>query len=150
MDILLSWDTQRFRGDWTVTPGDAAIDPGGLQTAVLISLFTDAAATDDYEPPAGAAWERRGWWGDTYEPLPAGSNLWQLNRAKKTAATLLTAQDYCSAALQWMINAGVVRAVQVACSWLDQGTMSIGVKITNLAGNQQTLTYAWAWQSAGG
>lgn len=146
VDIAIKWDPARYRGDWDVTSGDLVTGPG-LETAVLLSLFTDRVADPSFIPPPGEPFDRRGWWGDTYEPSPIGSRLWQLNRAVKTDGTTLLAEarDYCLEALQWLKDAGVVASIDVTTWWL--AAQSIGIKIT-IAQPQsppQTFDYAWAW-----
>lgn len=57
----------------------------GLDTAVIISLFTDRRALEDDATPDFTE-NRRGWWGDTYDAQqrPIGSRLWLLSREKQT------------------------------------------------------------------
>jgi phage gp46-like protein len=93
-----------------------------LETAVAISLFTDARATDDELRIAGLTKQsNRGWWGDTYPHVPGfvlGSKLWLLARAKKDDATsLLLARQYTLEALQWLIDDGVADSIIVTPQW---------------------------------
>ena len=154
MDIAIEWDPERFRGDWNVTGGDLVSDVGGLRTAVLLSLFTDRVASPDYLPPPGQKFQRRGWWGDTYEIASGGSaigsRLWQLNRAVKTDGTTLLAEarDYCREALQWLLDTGVVASVDVATFWLTRNAIGIRVTITAPQSPPQVWDFAWAWQAA--
>ena len=154
MDIAIEWDAERFRGDWNVTGGDLVSDVGGLRTAVLLSLFTDRVASPDYLPPPGQKFQRRGWWGDTYEIASGGSaigsRLWQLNRAVKTDGTTLLAEarDYCREALQWLVDSGVVASVDVATFWLTRNVIGIRVTITAPQSPPQVWDFAWAWQTA--
>ena len=154
MDIAIEWDAERFRGDWNVTGGDLVSDVGGLRTAVLLSLFTDRVASPDYLPPPGQKFQRRGWWGDTYEIASGGSaigsRLWQLNRAVKTDGTTLLAEarDYCREALQWLVDTGVVASVDVATFWLTRNAIGIRVTIAAPQSPPQVWDFAWAWQTA--
>ena len=151
MDIAIAWDSANFRGDWTVTPGDLAADPGGLRSAVLLSLFTDRVASSDYLPPPGELFTRRGWWADTYEPSPIGSRLWQLNRSKKADSRLFAAeaQDMCREALQWLVDDGVVSAVTVDVGWITPQTLGIVVTISKPGqAKPETFRFDWAWQGA--
>lgn len=149
MDIAIVWDPTRFRGDWSVTSGDLLIG-NDLETAVLLSLFTDRVASPDYLPPAGSSPDRHGWWGDTYEPSLLGSRLWQLNRAKKTSATQLLTQaaDYCRESLQWLLDDGVAAAVNVQTGWITADAIGIKVQITQPGGLAQSFDYQWAWNEA--
>jgi phage gp46-like protein len=65
-----------------------------LDTAVILSLFTDRRALDSDDIPKNS--DRRGFWGDAY-PLVEndqwGSRLWTLHRAKATNETLRVARE---------------------------------------------------------
>lgn len=110
-----------FGFDWardTAGPGLAMDD--GLQSAVAISLFTDRRADINDLPPSTPGTERRGWWGDSFADVPGdriGSRLWLLAREKQTKATLLKARDFALEALQWLVDDGVARAVNVDTEW---------------------------------
>lgn len=148
MDIAIKWDPVNFRGDWTVNAGDLNIDPGGLTSAVLLSLFTDREAPADWVPPAGTTWDRRGWWGDTYEAEPIGSWLWLLNRSKiyNSKATLAQAANYAATSLAWLKNAGVVSSVTVEADWLKPGVMAIVPTLVTPNAAKQTFNFPWSWQ----
>lgn len=148
MDIYIAWDPAAARGDWDVTSGDLVVDPGGLQTAVLLSLFTDRVAPPDYVPPVGSPAGRRGHWSDTYEPFPIGSWLWLLNRTPISdgAAVLLKGKDYCLLALQWLVDEGVVASAQVTTWWMQPGVMGIRIVIAKPQQPPETFDFSWAWQ----
>src|ERR1700753_4183597 len=103
MDIGVVWDPASYTGDWSVTASDLFLDQGGLQSAVMLSLFTDRRAPAGFTPPVGSPPGLRGWWGDTYTGRQIGSWLWTLDRSIKNgdAALLLAVQDICTVALQW-------------------------------------------------
>jgi phage gp46-like protein len=155
MDIAINWDAAHFRGDWGLTTGDLQIAASDLESAVLVSLFTDRVASPDFVPPAGSPPDRRGWWADTYRIAAGqdaiGSSLWQLNRAVKSnsAVLLAQAQGYCQQALQWLVTQGIVASVNVETSWLTPETMAIGINITKPQSPPQTFNYSWAWGNAG-
>lgn len=151
MDIAIDWDPQAFRGDWNVNAGDLDLDPGGIRSAVLVSLFTWRVASDDYVPPPGEPFDRHGWWADTYEPSPIGSRLWQLNRVKKTddITLLVRAQNFCLEALQWLLDDGVAATVDVQTSWLTPTAIGIQVVISEPQSPPKTFNFSWAWASAG-
>ena len=87
----------------------------GLDTAVIISLFTDRRATrDDVLPDAGS--DRRGTWMDAYADVTGdkmGSRLWLLERAKLTQETVVRVREYIQEALDWMVRDGVAKRVDV-------------------------------------
>ncbi len=131
MDIALRYDNDRQLADLVIQDGDLLADEG-LETAVLISLFTDREAEPgDVEPGE----DRRGWWGDALNDNPQdriGSRLWLLARETLSDATLRRAEDYSKEALQWMIEDGVAEAVNVTASIIqanDDQLMALAVEI---------------------
>lgn len=150
MDVALRWDVARARADWGVTSGDLAIDPGGLQTAAILSLFTNKRAPPDWVPPAGSSQARGGVWSDTYDGFQLGSWLWLLNRVDigNVAAFLNKAKDYCLDALQWLVTSGVVATISVTTSLIAPTILGIQVVITEPGGVPQTMNFSWAWQGA--
>ena len=127
-DILTTWDGQH--GAWQTAGADLASDDG-LQSAVVISLFTNAAATVAELAAAGLT-ERQGWWADALEGTGdrIGSKLWLLTREKRTPQTLERARRYAAEALQWMLDDGVVEAVDVTAEALGTDVLALGVVIT--------------------
>ncbi len=148
-DVLVQWDNLNTIGDWALAEGDLQSGQD-LETAVLVSLFTDRLATPDFVPTDGTS-DRRGWWAEPYNDRPLGSNLWQLERAHKTRDTLGLAQRYASEALQWLVTDGVAQAVAVDTQWLTPsgaGTfLAIRIVITQPDGSMTRFTYGWAWDN---
>jgi len=103
--------------------GDLKVDEG-LQTAVLISLFTDARIDEsekEYEEQSV-----RGFWGDMFserEGDVTGSKLWLFNRAKRTTETLVFYEDYAKKALAWLTQDGVAEKVYVSAVYRGGGLM---------------------------
>ena len=113
-----------------------------------MSLFTDKLATPDFTPTDGTS-DRRGWWADPYNDVPLGSNLWQLERAKKTRDTLGLARRYTEDALRWLVDDGVAKQIGVNTGWLGAGsstTLGIGIAIVKPDGSVTRFTFGWAWQ----
>ncbi|MFC0407910.1 phage GP46 family protein [Roseomonas elaeocarpi] len=144
-DIAIAWDTATGQGDWSFEAGDLAVD-SGLRSAVLVSLFTDRRAAEDFVPTDGTS-DRRGWWGDTYEADQIGSRLWQYERAKKADGTALLRQvrDSCSEALAWLVEDGVAAKVDVTAAWLNRTTIGLGITISEPDGKLSTFNFSWAW-----
>lgn len=145
-DILVQWDNAETIGDWSLAQGDLQTGQD-LETACLVSLFTDKLATPDFVPTDGTS-DRRGWWADPLNDQPLGSNLWQLERAKKTRDTLGLARRYSLDALQWLITDGVVAAVEVDTAWLGRAgstLLGIFIQITKPAGSVTRFMFGWAW-----
>ena len=148
MDLAVVWNSQTFTGDWGVGKGDLAIDPGGLRSAVLLSLFTDKAAPPGYVPPAASLATRRGYWGDTYAKRPIGSWLWTLDRSIKSGdlGLLNDVDDICSEALQWLIEDGVVNTVSVNSVWQQPNVIATNTVLTPPNSPLVEFLFAWAWQ----
>src|SRR5437868_6146739 len=99
-DTTTVWDAANSRGDWAMA-GPLLASGDDLQTAILISLFTDRIADPSDVIPDGTS-DPRGWWGDEGQAENIGSRLWLLSRKKQTQETLQRAYDYIVEALQWM------------------------------------------------
>lgn len=148
-DILIQWDNANIIGDWLLADGDVQTGQD-LETACLVSLFTDKLATPDFVPTDGTT-DRRGWWADPYNAQPLGSNLWQLERAKKTRDTLGLARRYAQDALQWLVDDGVAQSVAVDTQWLGNaiGSTFLGILIviTKPDSSVTRFVYGWAWDN---
>lgn len=148
-DISTIWNTTR--GDWQVAGADL-LSQNDVVTALLISLFTDAAALPDDVIPDGSN-DPRGWWGDP----DIGSRLWLLERAKRTAATLARAQDYITEASQWMLDDGVASRIDVSVEWTAKTTLAAQivvyhpitdqpfVRVTTQNAFQLPAAQIWGW-----
>ena len=104
-----------------------------LETAVIISLFTNRRARSDDGLPDGV--DAQGWWADIYkdeddEDDSLGSRLWLLEGAPDTDETLEKAKAYALEALQWMLRDGVASSVVVDATRLRPGVLLLSVEIT--------------------
>lgn len=152
-DIRISWDTDTGvpRGDVALTTGDLATDDG-LETAVLISLFTDRRALDSDELPAGSA-DLRGWWGDMAPPVEGdriGSRLWLLSREKRTADVLNRAREYTREALAWMLDDEVATRLEVDVEYLNTDWLALLVRIVRPDGTTLDGRYDYNWRAQTG
>ncbi|MCB2199644.1 phage GP46 family protein [bacterium] len=109
MDLKLVETAEGY--DLQATTGDLAVEEG-LQTAILISLLTDAPAGDSDTLPDNSG-NRGGWWHDALAAEPLGSKLWLLNRAKVSTETADSIQSYIEDALAWMQDEGIVSSIEV-------------------------------------
>jgi phage gp46-like protein len=124
-----------FTGD-LVLSGPSLDEDDGLETAVVISLFTDRRAQPGDPLPISAQLagspDRRGWWGDTFPDMPGdriGSRLWLLNREKQLTSVVERAREYALEALQWLVEDGVARTVNVTAEIVRQGVLGLSVEI---------------------
>lgn len=138
----------KWGGDIAIDGFDLARDDG-LETAVIISLFCDRrAASVEQIPDELPKDDLRGYWGDVrpfVEGDKTGSLLWLLSREKQTPQTLSRAQEYCTEALQWMLDDKVAALVNVACSYVATGWMRIDVDIYRPDGAPVTYRYNYEW-----
>lgn len=141
-DVGLFWDEQFGAADLSVVAGDLVQD-GGLETAVLLSLFTNARDGD-----------ARGWWGDVVPVVSGdrfGSRLWTLAREKDTAAVLQRARELAREALAWLLEDKVAAAVEVLAERapLSAGTAALvlTVKIHRPAAASVAYRYDYNWAS---
>lgn len=125
------------RGADFLAPGAGAglVSDDGLETAVILSLFTDRQAQPD-DPLPGREDDRRGWWGDAFPDVPGdriGSRLWLLWREKQTSANLVRAELYATEALAWLVADGVARSVDVVASIPRNGVLGLDIAISRPA-----------------
>ncbi|MEQ8318775.1 MAG: phage GP46 family protein [Rhodospirillales bacterium] len=139
---------------------DYALDAGalqaenGLETSIVISLFTDRRAEPDDTLPAEAT-DRRGWWGDVAPPIVngrpvegsrIGSRLWLLSREKQLQSVVERARQYCREALAWMIEDGVCERIDVEAEIVRTGVLGVGITIHRPDLNAVSFRYDYAWQ----
>ena len=141
-DLTISWDEANYRGDFTL---DGAVLATGLdlQTAILVSLFTDRLADTDDTIPDGSN-DPRGWWGD--DSTLIGSRLWLLSRSKQTDDTLQRAYDYIAESLEWLIDDGVVAKFDISCQWVRTGFLGAWIVAYKQDGTTAaTGKYVYTW-----
>jgi len=143
-DTATIWDVQNGRGDWVLV-GQKLQDGNDLETAVIISLFTDRIAAPDDVIPDGST-NPRGWWGDTDPRYPIGSRLWLLDRSTQTQAVLNRCQDYCAEALQWLIDDGVAASVDVNAFFPAREMLGVEITINRTDGTTVPLKFQWSWK----
>ncbi len=141
-DIRTVWVSTTGRGDWLIADG-ALASADDLDTAVLLSLFSDRQASDDDTLPDGST-DRRGWWGDLDQEVPLGSKLWLLSRSRLNDDVEKMAVIYAKEALQWLIDDRVAESVTVTSSNDGVKSLLLSVTVTRKTG-AQSFHYGWAW-----
>lgn len=145
-DLRTVW--RDLGGDWLVA-GPSLVDDTGLETAVVLSLFSDRVAAEGdttVEPTA-----RRGWWGDAYPEVEGdqiGSRLWQLAREKQLPSVLARAELYAREALQWLVDDGVASEVAVRAELVSQGVLGLAITITRSAQPVIRFRFESFWKGA--
>ncbi|NNP68969.1 phage GP46 family protein [Acinetobacter sp. Ac_5812] len=128
-DIQTVWDTVTARGEYQIKDG-SLLAGKDVETAVLISLFTDRIADINDDLPDSTSTtrhDRRGWWGDTGQQYPIGSRLYLLERRKAPLLVEKDAVNYAIEALQWMIDDLVVARFDVKAMFVQPNQLRLTV-----------------------
>lgn len=146
MDIASTFNPTTLTADYRVSGGALASD-ADLQTAVIISLFTDRRAQDDDALPDASA-SKRGWWGDALSSAGRiGSRLWLLGREKQTERTVNRAREYAQEALAWLVEAGVASSIDVQAQTVRMGVLGLFVQINRPQGQpSERLRFDVLWE----
>ncbi|UFT92819.1 phage GP46 family protein [Pectobacterium carotovorum] len=142
-DIKSFWNVDEIHADWIAGEG-RLLDGDDLQTAIVISLFTDrlARADDNYEST-----DRRGWWGDSGEKDLIGSRLWLLRRQRLTTSVALKAEEYATEALQWLIDDGVVGSISVVTQIVFPARLNMAISYSRPNGDSyEEMKFFWVWE----
>jgi phage gp46-like protein len=145
-DLKLIADTVNDDYDLNIVTGDFETTDG-FDSAIIMSLFCDGRAdvSEKSRPEL-----RRGFWGDETNDNPnikMGSKLWLLSQARKTESTRNRAIDYVSQCLQWLVDEGYSRKIDVFASFNAQG-LQIDIRIINAAGQTESKSFM-LWQATG-
>jgi phage gp46-like protein len=153
-DIRIIWDPATGTGDFAMDGADLATGHE-LETAVLISLFTEAEADPGDIVPDTI--DRRGWWADTYAALEdptlptigndrIGSKLWQVFVRPRNQDTLNWLRDAATKALGWMLTDGVASAIDVEPLFINAGGVGLIITIT-ANGTPTRFSYVWSQEA---
>lgn len=126
-DILLKKNSDSFY-DIDFENGDFK-STDGLDTAIIMSLLTDARATSSEVPEPS---RRRGWIGNEQNDDPdyqIGSKLWLLDQSLSTQSTANSSEGYSSESLQWLVNDQLVQNI-TADSQTEFENILINIKFT--------------------
>lgn len=122
-----------------------------LQTAIIISLFTDRRAGLDDALPANQA-DRRGWVGDEYttDNFDAradawGSHLW-LDYSGKTSDDVLARASFAAQeALAWLVRDGIASRVTATAQWVGERRDRLAVRPTIYQADRASPVYDVLW-----
>ncbi len=151
-DVKIHWDIGLMEGDLSIEDSDLESDDG-LETAVIISLFTDRRARDDDELPDPNNPDRRGWWGDLVAEVAddqIGSRRWLLERSKTTPDVLVKLKEYDMEALQWMIDDGVAAKIEITVERqgpVESAVLAELIQIHQSDGNIVALKFNTKWEA---
>lgn len=134
----------------TLGPADIVQDGGdlaqdyGLETAVLISLFSDARSTDKLPSPLSSA---SGYWGSAVIGFEFGSDRWLLNRSKLTADVAKRSEQIDRKALQWMIDDKIISSVTVTATITGNRQLDTKIIISRPTGSKVVFSYYINWEN---
>lgn len=145
-DIRLLQDANG-RFDIVLENGDLA-DEDGFDTAIYISLFTDALA------PAAIVLKpenRRGWIGNVVSPVidrDLGGLLWLTEQSRLNQNTLNEAVSHARQALNWFVEDELAEKIEVSGEIVPISGIRLTIIITVLHGETETH-YVSLWEVTG-
>lgn len=152
-DIRIDWDVDLMEGDFLFDADIQDLESdAGLETAIIISLFTDRRAGADDILPDPNNLNRRGWWGDLAYPEvegdQIGSRLWLFEREKTLESVLAKVKKYAEESLSWVIEDEVAVKVDVSAERLGPvGTdkLALLIQIYKIDGAEIAYKYEAQW-----
>ncbi len=132
--------------DIEIENGDLKADDG-LETACLISLFTDARIRADELTRDETS--KRGWFGDLFPDVDGdkiGSKLWLLDRSKQSSSILVKFEENTRECLKWLVEDGVASDILVNASYPERGQILIDVNIIKPIGENEKFGFIWDGQ----
>jgi phage gp46-like protein len=122
-----------------------------LQTAILISLFTNKRAGRDVALPLGQD-HRQGWVGSAFTRAANGaagddwgSLLWTIYASKSTTQILERARFYATEALAWLVRDGIAERVFVEAEWHGQLSQRLALRVQLFKGGVAAPIYDVLW-----
>jgi len=142
-NIKLIYNNTSGEFDIDIVNGDLVIDES-LETAIIISLFSDRYATNKEELPKGEK-DLHGWWGDSTLPDgdKIGSLLWTIRRNGITPDNIIKAKEYAIDALKWMITDGVAKSVDVSVARTSLNQLAFNITISKPDNTLNKYEYLW-------
>ncbi len=132
--------------DLVIENGDLKAD-NGFETAVLMSLFSDAFVELE-DLPEGET-DPRGWWGDALsEPVTdeIGSKLWLFDRSKILENTESGLETFAKEALKWMLEDGIAATVSAVATRIDKERIDLSIVIVKPTGESTPFQFIWDGQ----
>ncbi len=133
--------------DLVIENGDLKAD-NGLETACLISMFSDARVTEE-QLPSGET-DPRGYWADEIAEVIGdvfGSNLWLFDRGKIVEGAVGQIQDAVKSSLGWMLDEGIAESIEVTASIVELTKVVTVVKIRKPQGDDIPFKFIWDGQA---
>jgi len=119
----------------------------GFETAIIVSLLTDARApSSSVQTPS----RRRGWVGNILTAASGrelGSRLWLFSQSRLTDAILNDLAVAAQESLNWMIEDGIAKSVAATVLKTGLRSVTVNIVITTIEGKEQR--YAVLWRQTG-
>lgn len=150
-DVSYIYDCQKGSLDIKIVDNDIFLGDD-LQTAISISMFSEARTALPIETNTKESISvLSGWWADSFEDQPLGSEAWIYRRAKITQETLEGLSEAYTNSLQWLIDDGVVEALTVTAvkSETIPNTIEIVVRVSKPQQQDETFKWEFAWEDVG-
>ncbi|HHR4052806.1 TPA: phage GP46 family protein [Salmonella enterica] len=136
-DIAIVW--RNGHGSLALNGPDLLTDHS-IETAVIISLFTDRRAQPSDDIPDGTS-DRRGWWADSFRKRPVGSRLWLLSREKTVQSVVERTAAYADEALAWMKSAKLVKSVTCTAARVAHDCLQLNVFLVMPDGARRQMVF---------
>ena len=115
----------------------------GFESTIPVSYFTDARASAAQVEEAD---RRRGWVGNILyvdEARQLGGLLWLLDQARVTDDTINFGKSYAQGSLQWMIDDGLARSIEINVERDGRRSIQIETDITTVDNTVQRYVTLW-------
>lgn len=116
VDLAHKIDSEGHFDLYVTDDGDFAISDG-LESPIVVSLFSDRRAFDD---EVGDPLRRRGWLGNDLLGVPNdnfGSGIWLYEQARTNQETILGVESEARQALEWMVDESLITHSAVAVTF---------------------------------
>lgn len=135
------------RFDIAIENGDIA-NEDGFDTAIYVSLFTDARAPEAkvFQPE-----NRRGWLGNLVSPVEGrelGGLRWLTEQRRLTQSTLNEVVSYDQQALDWFVEDEIAKNIAVSGEIIPQSGIALTINITATDGKTENY-YIPLWEATG-
>lgn len=123
--------------------GDDFASAEGFETAIPVSLFTDARA------PASAVADpkrRRGWVGNILtidQNRELGGLLWLFDQGRITLTLLNNIRNAVTASLNWMLTDGILNGIEVQVTIEGTRAIRITARLTGTDNNVDQYSVLW-------
>lgn len=115
----------------------------GFETAIIISLLTDArASAAAVQTPS----RRRGWIGNILTAdngRQLGSRLWTFEQARLTVAVLNDLSVAAQESLAWMVEDGIAKSVNASAEKINDRQVNVLVVIVTIEGKEKRYSVLW-------